>query len=164
MVASNGIPSGGSGGFAVPLVVAKGGTGQTTLTAHALLVGNGTTGILALAPSTARNVAISDGTDWASRALVAADIPPGEDLRRRDNGGAERERRGDHGRDNCYSSVHRQRRQAAQAILKLTLTRPALPVRRPQPRACLSMPLTALAGKGTNGFARTFDGTAKHGR
>ncbi len=44
-------------------------------TAHALLVGNGSGALLTLAPGTARNVAISDGADWASRALVAADIP-----------------------------------------------------------------------------------------
>lgn len=43
--------------------------------AHALLIGNGASVLNTLAPGTARNVAISDGADWASRALVAADIP-----------------------------------------------------------------------------------------
>lgn len=59
------------------VTVAKGGTGLVTLTAHAALIGNGTGNVLFLAPSTSRNVMISDGTDWTSRALVAADIPSG---------------------------------------------------------------------------------------
>jgi hypothetical protein len=63
MPASNGIPSGGSGG------------GLPVTTDHALLVGTGAKSLVYLAPSTTRNVAISDGTDWTSRALQAADIP-----------------------------------------------------------------------------------------
>lgn len=43
--------------------------------AHGLVVGNGSGAALSLAPGSARNVAISDGTDWASRQLQAADIP-----------------------------------------------------------------------------------------
>lgn len=52
-----------------------GGTGVASPTAHNLLVGNGASPINTLAPGTNRNVAISDGTDWTSRALVDADIP-----------------------------------------------------------------------------------------
>jgi hypothetical protein len=60
----------------LPVVdVAHGGTGQNSLAAHDLIVGNNTSAVNVLAPGTARNVAISDGTDWTSRALVDADIP-----------------------------------------------------------------------------------------
>ncbi len=45
------------------------------VTAHNAVIGNGTSGLTSLAPSTSRNVMISDGTDWASRALVLADVP-----------------------------------------------------------------------------------------
>lgn len=62
-------------GLTTPLTVNYGGTGVATLTAHALVVGNGTSAVNALAPGTARNVAISDGADWTSRALVDADLP-----------------------------------------------------------------------------------------
>jgi hypothetical protein len=57
------------------LGVARGGTGAATHTAHNALIGNGTSAITSLAPGTNRNAMISDGTDWASRALVDADIP-----------------------------------------------------------------------------------------
>lgn len=55
--------------------VAHGGTGQTSLTDHAALIGNGTSAVATLAPSTSRNVMISDGTDWTSRAIADADLP-----------------------------------------------------------------------------------------
>lgn len=58
---------------AVP--VAKGGTGRTSATAGNLLLGNGTSAMTGLAPSTARKVCISDGTTWESRALEEADLP-----------------------------------------------------------------------------------------
>ena len=54
------------------LPVASGGTGDTSLTAHDLLVGNGTGGLLFLAPSTNQNCAISNGTDWTSAACPSA--------------------------------------------------------------------------------------------
>lgn len=59
------------------VLVNQGGTGQTSLTAHDIIIGNGTSAVNFLAPGTARFVAISDGTDWTARALVAADIPTG---------------------------------------------------------------------------------------
>lgn len=71
----NPITATGTVALTVPVVVSSGGTGDTTLTAHAMLIGNGTSNVLTLAPGTARNVAISDGTDWTSRALVNADLP-----------------------------------------------------------------------------------------
>lgn len=57
-----GIPS------AYPVPVSDGGTGATSLTAHDLLVGNGTSTITGLAPGTSGNVATSNGTNWTSAA------------------------------------------------------------------------------------------------
>lgn len=57
------------------VTVAKGGTGLATLPAHNALIGNGTGNVNSLAPGTARNAMISDGTDWTARALAASDIP-----------------------------------------------------------------------------------------
>lgn len=48
---------------------------NASATNHNIMVGTGTTAAASLAPGTARNVAVSDGTDFVSRALVAADIP-----------------------------------------------------------------------------------------
>ena len=53
------------------LAVADGGTGASTLTANAVLVGNGTSAITGIAPSTTDNVLASDGTAWVSKALGA---------------------------------------------------------------------------------------------
>jgi hypothetical protein len=46
--------------------VARGGTGATTLTANAVLLGNGTSAPLEVAPGTTGNVLTSDGTTWTS--------------------------------------------------------------------------------------------------
>lgn len=46
------------------LPVTKGGTGAATLTAKALLVGNGTSALAAIAPGTSGQALISNGTDW----------------------------------------------------------------------------------------------------
>jgi len=48
------------------LPVANGGTGATTLTANSVLLGNGTSAPLAVAPSTSGNVLTSNGTTWES--------------------------------------------------------------------------------------------------
>jgi len=50
------------------LPVANGGTGATTLTANNVLLGNGTSAPLAVAPSTSGNVLTSNGTTWQSTA------------------------------------------------------------------------------------------------
>ena len=50
------------------LAVADGGTGRSTLTANAVLVGNGTSGVNTVAPSTSGNVLTSNGTAWTSAA------------------------------------------------------------------------------------------------
>jgi hypothetical protein len=54
------------------LTVPFGGTGQTTLAANSVLLGNGTNGILAVAPGTSGNVLSSNGTTWVSAAPGAA--------------------------------------------------------------------------------------------
>jgi hypothetical protein len=50
------------------LPVANGGTGATTLTANNVVLGNGTSAPLFVAPSTSGNVLTSDGTTWTSGA------------------------------------------------------------------------------------------------
>jgi hypothetical protein len=50
------------------LPVANGGTGATTLTANNVLLGNGTSALQAVAPSTNGNVLTSNGTTWVSSA------------------------------------------------------------------------------------------------
>ncbi len=55
--------------------VANGGTGTNSLPLSNILIGNGTSSVASLAPGTARNVAVSNGTDWTSRALANADLP-----------------------------------------------------------------------------------------
>jgi hypothetical protein len=53
------------------LTVADGGTGRSTLTANAVLVGAGTSGITSISPGTSGNVLKSDGTNWTSAAPIA---------------------------------------------------------------------------------------------
>lgn len=50
------------------VAVANGGTGSTTLTLNNVLLGNGTSALQAVAPSTAGNVLTSNGTTWTSAA------------------------------------------------------------------------------------------------
>ena len=56
------------------LPVANGGTGAETLTANYALLGNGTSALQMIAPSTSGNVLTSNGTTWASTAPAAGDI------------------------------------------------------------------------------------------
>jgi hypothetical protein len=56
------------------LAVADGGTGRSTLTANALLVGNGTSGLNSISPGAANYVIKSDGTNWSASQFV---IPTG---------------------------------------------------------------------------------------
>ncbi len=53
---------------AATLPVANGGTGATTLTANNVLLGNGTSAPLTVAPGTSGNVLTSNGTTWTSAA------------------------------------------------------------------------------------------------
>jgi hypothetical protein len=50
------------------LAVADGGTGSSSLTLNSVLIGNGTSALLAVAPSTSGNLLTSNGTTWASTA------------------------------------------------------------------------------------------------
>lgn len=50
------------------LAVADGGTGSSTLTANAVLLGNGTSALQTVAPGTTGNVLTSNGTTWSSAA------------------------------------------------------------------------------------------------
>jgi hypothetical protein len=56
------------------LTVADGGTGRSTLTANAVLVGNGTSGINSIAPGTSGNLLTSDGTNWTSAAFSSSGL------------------------------------------------------------------------------------------
>ena len=52
------------------LAVADGGTGSSTLTANNVLIGNGTSPVGFVAPSTTGNVLTSNGTTWVSQAVA----------------------------------------------------------------------------------------------
>ena len=54
------------------LPVANGGTGAATLAANNVLLGNGTSALQTIAPSTSGNVLTSNGTTWASSTPAAA--------------------------------------------------------------------------------------------
>jgi hypothetical protein len=64
--------TGGSITGITDLAVADGGTGRSSLTANAVLTGNGTSGINSVAPSTAGNLLVSNGTAWTSTTLAAS--------------------------------------------------------------------------------------------
>lgn len=53
-------------GLTTALTVAQGGTGSTALTANNVILGNGTSAVQFVAPSTAGNVLVSNGTTWTS--------------------------------------------------------------------------------------------------
>lgn len=71
-----GVPLVSAGSSANPAygttVVAGGGTGLATLTANSLLAGNGTSAVNLIAPGTAQNRLVSNGTAWVSTAPDAA--------------------------------------------------------------------------------------------
>ena len=76
---TSGGPITGSGTitFAGTLAVASGGTGATSLTANNVVLGNGTSAVQVVAPSTSGNVLTSDGTTWASTTPAAGGISAG---------------------------------------------------------------------------------------
>jgi hypothetical protein len=65
------VTSSGTITLAGTLNVANGGTGATTLTANNVILGNGTSAPLFVAPGTTGNVLTSDGTTWASSTPAA---------------------------------------------------------------------------------------------
>jgi ABC-type uncharacterized transport system ATPase component len=56
------------------LPVGNGGTGAITLAANAVILGNGGSAVQTVAPSTAGNVLVSDGTTWISQAPAASGV------------------------------------------------------------------------------------------
>jgi len=60
------------------LPVGNGGTGAATLTANYVLLGNGTSSLQAVAPSTTGNVLTSNGTTWQSTAPAASGVTAGK--------------------------------------------------------------------------------------
>ena len=58
-------------GLTTPLTVAQGGIGAATLTLNNVLLGNGTSAPLSVAPGTSANVLTSNGTTWISSAPAA---------------------------------------------------------------------------------------------
>jgi hypothetical protein len=59
------------------ITVDNGGTGLSTLTANAIVIGNGASSPTFLSPSTSGNVVRSNGTTWASTTLSAVDLSNG---------------------------------------------------------------------------------------
>lgn len=62
------VTSAGTLTLAGTLVVANGGTGATTLTSGAVIVGNGTSAVSSVSPGTTGNVLTSNGSAWVSQA------------------------------------------------------------------------------------------------
>ena len=62
--------SGTATGLSATLAVASGGTGTTTLASNNVLLGNGTSAVQVVAPSTSGNVLTSNGTTWTSAAAA----------------------------------------------------------------------------------------------
>jgi hypothetical protein len=59
------------------LAVADGGTGRSTLTANAVLTGNGTSGINSVSPGASGNLLVSNGTTWTAATLAASGVKLG---------------------------------------------------------------------------------------
>jgi hypothetical protein len=63
---------------AATVTVAQGGTGATSLTANNVILGNGTSAPLFVAPGTAGNVLTSNGTTWQSTTPAATGATKGQ--------------------------------------------------------------------------------------
>ena len=63
-----------------PIGVASGGTSLSTLTANNVILGNGTSAPLFVAPSTSGNVLTSNGTTWQSTTPAASGITAGQSI------------------------------------------------------------------------------------
>lgn len=71
------ITTSGTIALSVPVIVANGGTGQTSLTAHNLIIGNASSAVAFLAPGASQNAVFSNGTDFVSRVIDAGDVQTG---------------------------------------------------------------------------------------
>jgi len=70
--------SGTAAGLSATLAVGSGGTGATTLAANSVLLGNTTSALQTVAPSTTGNVLTSNGTTWVSSPPAASGISAGK--------------------------------------------------------------------------------------
>ena len=61
------------------LVVGNGGTGVTSLTANAVVIGNATGAVTTVSPGALNNALISNGTNWVSTALPASGVTVTDD-------------------------------------------------------------------------------------
>jgi hypothetical protein len=75
--ANNVTITGGSITGITDLAVADGGTGRSTLTANNVVLGNGTSGVNFVAPSTTGNLLVSNGTTWTSATLASSGVKLG---------------------------------------------------------------------------------------
>ena len=64
-------------GLTTALAPSQGGTGATTLTANNVILGNGTSAVQFVAPSTAGNVLVSNGTTWTSGGAGVTSVAAG---------------------------------------------------------------------------------------
>jgi hypothetical protein len=71
-VAGSPVTSSGTISLSGTLNVANGGTGAASLSTGAVLVGNGTSAVSSVAPSSSGNVLTSNGSSWSSAALPVA--------------------------------------------------------------------------------------------
>lgn len=78
LLISNGTSNGTWSIETVARPVAAGGTGSTTLTANNVILGNGTSAVQFVAPSTSGNVLTSNGTTWQSTAPASSGKTTGE--------------------------------------------------------------------------------------
>ena len=62
------------GSVSTPITAAEGGTGVNTLTANAVIIGNGTGAVTSVAPGTSGYVLTSNGTAWVSQVLPASGV------------------------------------------------------------------------------------------
>jgi trimeric autotransporter adhesin len=78
---TSGGPITGAGNITIAgtLVVSNGGTGVTSLTANAVVIGNATGAVTTVSPGALNNALISNGTNWVSQALPASGVTVTDD-------------------------------------------------------------------------------------
>ena len=78
---TSGGPITGAGNITIAgtLVVGNGGTGVTSLTANAVVIGNATGAVTTVSPGALNNALISNGTNWVSQALPASGVTVTDD-------------------------------------------------------------------------------------
>jgi hypothetical protein len=69
--------TGGSISGITALPVASGGTGRSTLTANAVITGNGTSGVNSVSPGVSGNLLVSNGTTWTAATLASSGVKLG---------------------------------------------------------------------------------------